>query len=267
MRNALQQALLSASLADEQQVAAILANALLEPSTLLIRFWLVDHLGNLQLSGSAGTPSGGGSYHRLDGQFSCITKGSGKIGRIAATSTPLVVRGIRGDEEWLTNPGWISRQGVRAFAGYPMVANDKVVGVMAIFDRALPRDEVLDEWRFVAAFGAARVHDLRSRCVTRDLSTPRISSKAEKPSALASAAMAGNPARKTPHERPDAGLIVNSLASEVLTREELRMREKQNIAAALARTNGTVFGPTGAAALLGMRPTTLASRIKALKIR
>ena len=53
----------------------------------------------------------------------------------------------------------------------------------------------------------------------------------------------------------------------VLTRAELRRREKQNIEAALAETGGKVFGTSGAAALLGMRPTTLASRIKALKIR
>jgi transcriptional regulator with GAF, ATPase, and Fis domain len=42
--------------------------------------------------------------------------------------------------------------------------------------------------------------------------------------------------------------------------------EKQTIEAALARTSGRVFGPEGAAALLGMKPTTLASRIKALAI-
>lgn len=48
------------------------------------------------------------------------------------------------------------------------------------------------------------------------------------------------------------------------TREELREEEKKNILAALEHSNGKVFGPGGAAELLGMRPTTLASRLRAL---
>jgi PAS domain S-box-containing protein len=50
----------------------------------------------------------------------------------------------------------------------------------------------------------------------------------------------------------------------VCTRVELKKRERENLEAALAQTGGKVFGPAGAAALLGMKPTTLTSRIKAL---
>ncbi len=50
----------------------------------------------------------------------------------------------------------------------------------------------------------------------------------------------------------------------LLTREELKRRERDAIAAALKQTNGKVSGPGGAAELLGMKPTTLASRISAL---
>jgi transcriptional regulator with GAF, ATPase, and Fis domain len=53
----------------------------------------------------------------------------------------------------------------------------------------------------------------------------------------------------------------------LLTRSELKQRERASIEAALQRTEGKVFGKTGAAALLGMKPTTLASRIKALGLR
>jgi transcriptional regulator with GAF, ATPase, and Fis domain len=48
--------------------------------------------------------------------------------------------------------------------------------------------------------------------------------------------------------------------------EQLGAREKQMIEAALAQTSGKVFGPLGAAVKLGMPPTTLSSKIKALKI-
>jgi transcriptional regulator with GAF, ATPase, and Fis domain len=43
--------------------------------------------------------------------------------------------------------------------------------------------------------------------------------------------------------------------------------EREIIEAALAESRGRVSGPAGAAATLGIPPTTLASRIKALKIR
>jgi transcriptional regulator with GAF, ATPase, and Fis domain len=46
----------------------------------------------------------------------------------------------------------------------------------------------------------------------------------------------------------------------------LRLLERRTIEAALTQTRGRVFGPRGAAMLLGMKPTTLASRIKVLRI-
>ena len=49
-----------------------------------------------------------------------------------------------------------------------------------------------------------------------------------------------------------------------LTREELKRQERDAIAAALKQTNGKLAGPGGAAELLDMKPTTLASRISAL---
>ncbi|WP_420135072.1 sigma 54-interacting transcriptional regulator [Rhodopseudomonas sp.] len=52
----------------------------------------------------------------------------------------------------------------------------------------------------------------------------------------------------------------------VMTAAELRDLERTNIMAALRACNGKVFGPDGAAAMLDIKPTTLASRIKALGI-
>jgi transcriptional regulator with GAF, ATPase, and Fis domain len=56
-------------------------------------------------------------------------------------------------------------------------------------------------------------------------------------------------------------------SAAVVTRAELKQREAANITAALEQTGGKVFGPGGAAELLGMKPTTLASRIKALGLK
>jgi transcriptional regulator with GAF, ATPase, and Fis domain len=50
----------------------------------------------------------------------------------------------------------------------------------------------------------------------------------------------------------------------VLTDADMRRLEADNIRTALRQTHGKVSGPGGAAELLGIKPTTLASRIKAL---
>lgn len=54
---------------------------------------------------------------------------------------------------------------------------------------------------------------------------------------------------------------------DVLTMEELRQLEIRNYRAVLKRAGGKIYGPQGAAALLGIPPTTLASRMKALGFR
>lgn len=61
--------------------------------------------------------------------------------------------------------------------------------------------------------------------------------------------------------------VEGDASSSVITRAELKQRERENITTALAQSRGKVFGPDGAAALLGMKPTTLASRIKALGLK
>jgi PAS domain S-box-containing protein len=55
--------------------------------------------------------------------------------------------------------------------------------------------------------------------------------------------------------------------SALLTRDELKRQERESIATALKQTGGKVFGPGGAAELLSMKPTTLASRITALGLK
>ena len=52
----------------------------------------------------------------------------------------------------------------------------------------------------------------------------------------------------------------------VLTDRECRARERANVIKALERSGGRIYGRDGAADLLGLNPTTLASRLRALKI-
>jgi transcriptional regulator with GAF, ATPase, and Fis domain len=52
----------------------------------------------------------------------------------------------------------------------------------------------------------------------------------------------------------------------VLTDRECRERERANLMRALERADGRIYGAGGAAELLGLNPTTLASRLRAFKI-
>ncbi|MCW5705065.1 MAG: sigma 54-interacting transcriptional regulator, partial [Bradyrhizobium sp.] len=67
-----------------------------------------------------------------------------------------------------------------------------------------------------------------------------------------------------PNLAPGDGRQSSDERPTVMTSAELRDLERSNIIAALAACNGKVFGASGAAAMLDIKPTTLASRMKAL---
>jgi len=55
---------------------------------------------------------------------------------------------------------------------------------------------------------------------------------------------------------------VAQVNARIMTEQELRTLERDNLSAALAACGGKMFGKDGAAQLLGIKPTTLASRLK-----
>jgi transcriptional regulator with GAF, ATPase, and Fis domain len=54
--------------------------------------------------------------------------------------------------------------------------------------------------------------------------------------------------------------------SAFLTEDEFRAKEKQNLIAALHAADWRVWGPDGAAAMLGVKPSTLSYRMNAFGI-
>jgi PAS domain S-box-containing protein len=56
-------------------------------------------------------------------------------------------------------------------------------------------------------------------------------------------------------------------AEEELSLDELEVREREIVVAALRRTNWKIYGADGAAALLRIKPTTLVSKMKRLKVQ
>ncbi len=65
---------------------------------------------------------------------------------------------------------------------------------------------------------------------------------------------------------PQARATPPSDSEEVVPEEEMKRRELSNMMAALERTGGKIYGRDGAAALLGIKPTTLAARLKKLGV-
>jgi transcriptional regulator with GAF, ATPase, and Fis domain len=68
--------------------------------------------------------------------------------------------------------------------------------------------------------------------------------------------------RSEPHQQCDMAGDSAREVDVILTDEEMRRRERDNIAAALRLSHGRIYGPSGAAVMLGIKPTTLNARIK-----
>ena len=70
--------------------------------------------------------------------------------------------------------------------------------------------------------------------------------------------------------RPSAPAATKSRTreeSEVIPDKEMSRRMRNNMVAALKRSGGRIYGPGGAAELLGIRPSTLSTRIKKLGLK
>jgi PAS domain S-box-containing protein len=117
------------------------------------RVWTLDEGASvLQLRASAGV------YTQLDGSHSRVPVGTKKIGRIAATRAPHLTNAALDDP--FVDREWARREGMVAFAGYPLVVADHVVGVVALFARQPLSDFTLAALASVAdeiALGIERV--------------------------------------------------------------------------------------------------------------
>ena len=67
--------------------------------------------------------------------------------------------------------------------------------------------------------------------------------------------------------RADAGIAVASDSeADFMTESEFRASERANLVAALRYAGGRIWGPRGAAALLGIKPSTLTYRMRKFDI-
>ena len=149
------------------------------PNTVLTRIWLAipdrscplcrevedqTDIKALHLAASAGVPHDKqADYSRVEGGFHRFPIGERKIGRVAISGEPLWLAGVRGDEDWIADPAWFAREGVRTFAVQPLIFRGEVLGVLALFDRSLLDTEAFEWLRMFADYAAVSIANARAR--------------------------------------------------------------------------------------------------------
>lgn len=124
-----------------------------QPGVALARLWLrgpgdlcstcpmrgpcPDQTTCLHLMASAGTPvhAGSDAWSRLDGAFRRFPLHVLKIGSIGATGVPILLPDIAQQPAWIAHPEWAQHEGIRAFAGQPLIFRREILGVLALFSR------------------------------------------------------------------------------------------------------------------------------------
>lgn len=123
------------------------------------RVWTLNEAEKvLELQASAGM------YTHLDGAHSRVPVGRFKIGLIAEERKPHLTNEVVGDER-VGDQEWAQREGMTAFAGYPLIVDDQLVGVMAMFARHRLTPVALEAMESVAnsiALGIKRKHAERA---------------------------------------------------------------------------------------------------------
>ncbi|HEX8310666.1 MAG TPA: PAS domain S-box protein, partial [Chthoniobacteraceae bacterium] len=103
------------------------------------RVWVLDEEERvLLLRASAGL------YTHLDGPHARVPVGEFKIGRIAQFRRAHLTNDVAHDPN-ISNPEWAKREGMSAFAGYPLISEGRVMGVLALFSKQALSEAVLGD--------------------------------------------------------------------------------------------------------------------------
>jgi PAS domain S-box-containing protein len=108
------------------------------------RIWTVKNEGGeLELQASAGI------YTRLNGRYSRIPIGHMKIGLIAKERQAHLTNDVQNDTR-ISDHNWAKIENIRSFAGYPLVLEDRVVGVIGMFSRHALTENTVESLAFIA---------------------------------------------------------------------------------------------------------------------
>jgi len=126
------------------------------------RIWTLNEEEQvLELQASAGM------YTHLDGPHGRVPVGAFKIGKIAQEAAPHLTNDVLTDER-VGDKEWARREGMVSFAGYPLMVEGRVIGVIAMFARQTLSERTMGALASVAdgialAIDRARVEEARER--------------------------------------------------------------------------------------------------------
>jgi PAS domain S-box-containing protein len=123
-------------------------------------WWLPPGSDVLELQASAGL------YTHLDGPHARIPVGRLKIGRIAQERRPVLTNEVQSDP-CISDQGWARREGMVAFAGFPLVVKDRLLGVLGMFARRPLSGAVLQALESVAGLIALGIERKQQRVELR----------------------------------------------------------------------------------------------------
>lgn len=104
----------------------------------LARIWTLDHdKQELELQVSACHPA-----HLSDGQHN-IPVGDLKLGHILRERLPYLTNDASNDPQ-ISQREWIRRKGIVAFAGYPLILDEQVIGVLAVYAQQPLKEETFE---------------------------------------------------------------------------------------------------------------------------
>jgi PAS domain S-box-containing protein len=125
------------------------------------RVWTLSEAGDvLELQASAGL------YTHLDGPHSRVPVGKFKIGMIAIERKPHLTNQVIGDPR-VGDQAWAKREGMVAFAGYPLIVDGAIVGVMGLFARRPLPPATLETLRLAADLLAVGIRRKNAEDVLR----------------------------------------------------------------------------------------------------
>src|SRR5262245_9387584 len=109
------------------------------------RIWTLNYNESvLELQASAGL------YTHLNGRHSRVPVGEFKIGQIAQERLPHLTNDVCNDPR-VHDREWATSQGMVAVAGYPLIVEDRIVGVVAMFARHQVSEDTVEALATVAA--------------------------------------------------------------------------------------------------------------------
>lgn len=143
------------ALSHQKDLKAVLHNcaraAVRHLDAAFARIWILSGNGReLELQASAGI------YTHLDGPHSRIPVGQHKIGLIAQERKPHLTNEAQTDAR-VSDKEWARREGMISFAGYPLMLEDRLVGVMGMFSQKPLTESTLEALSFATGIIAQDV--------------------------------------------------------------------------------------------------------------